>query len=373
MQICIRIFIAASVLFATFVTFGEDLSSRRSKEIQADSVKYRKSHYQHGIATITLEELESDGNDGIKIRETVSRQVWFDGACLRNDRLNSADIGFKGAVCGNNYIIQWSNDVRVVTAPIKEYGTTNDAIDSLHLWHPRWVGMSYNANALLAEDNTALIFPVTDEAGLVSKTVNEEMAGEGANVLVIQYEYAGTTQGDGVIGEVAEEIPFVLIRTFRVEPDKGDSLLSAQEVTRFPAQATEIVSEVNTSYALEEKTATWYPYESLSTLRQDGRLVSGRRIKIADMSFAKPDPGVFEISGFHFDKDQQISDRTDGVRQKEFFWDGTKAVPIPSEVVTDRIGDPPNQSWTRWILWLNLTVFAVIAIFAICRIFTGRS
>ena len=333
-------------------------------KVQLDAERYREDHFGHGEFLVRRTEL-TEGNDGKLIDgNAVTQRLWVDGEQIRKDVIAGAEL-HRVSLTGKKYISEVDSELDVVVAPQQEYP---DPRAHFGVFNPRWIGMGFNSPFALSQGRAHRCLKIPEKGplgvdsigteelnGVITTKLHFESSGkidlsklltqireqelqegsfgdEGENETNSsggfddEADGKGTVDGDGQVGGIES---YSFQNTLWFAPSQGNGLIKCVSRTSYPDRGVETVQELNAEYRRDDATGVWFPREVVTTTRSNGDLSFAFRDEIAEASFARPAPSVFQLNGFKLPVDRRISDRTLGPHQKNFFWDGTKPILIP--------------------------------------------
>lgn len=358
------------VALLSFPTTGDCQDAEEATRIQIECERYRETHFNQGSVSLRIETFADDGIGGRRPTSETVLKSWFSGDCLRTDVLNNAP-SFQCSICENKYIWATSEDSPVTIAPKSEYA---DPVSHFGLIHPRWIGTGCNPIGALSQGRQSRCLIIENKAYPDPPVLTHETI-DGANVVKIAYSKEGvipasllTKLAQGKKTDSASDSVSIEPKPYRSEeirwiaPEQGYALLKSLTRTTYPTDEIEILQELNANYAIDPVTKIWYPSHVTCTTLQNDRFLTGSQIDVQEISFSPPDPKTFEVESFGLSTDRRVNDRTQGPVQQDFFWDGSKLVPIPKAI--QQLDSPPLPSrWSKWVLLGNAIFLAMIGIY----------
>jgi len=357
-------------------------------ELQEKCEAHRVERFDHGEAILRTFSLMEGGEGVLEEKELYAQRIWFSGDCLRNDYLAGPSKS-RVAICNGQYIWDSGISVPVVVAPVAEYPAIHEQFGLAHI---RWVGMGYNSPTSMSSGRESRCLMLLEKSNHNGVTL-EKVIIDHVDAWKICYKQTGKLNFSGLENlrkssdstaadntqftgsdETSEPVAikpsvptsFELENTFWISPSQGYSLLRNDYRMSFPEIGVENLHNLHAEYTEDSNTKTWYPKAVTTFVRSNGKLVSGRKYKLENVVFARPDPAVFTLQGFALPVDTRISNRALGEYQKEFIWDGKKPVLIPD--VEDLIEERSAESHgarSFWLIGNGVLLLAVAAWFAV--------
>lgn len=323
--------------------------------LQAACLDYREEVTAHGRVFLRIVEEHREGASPGKQQEAEHR-IWFSGDLLRFDvRGRTGDESWSDwehyVVGPDEYIWIPEGEFQGVVAPAAEFASqAGGTIGHFVLYHPRWLGMGQNSEAVLqSRPGSRFVDPGLSKADYTE--VSLESLGDRPVPKVVRRTSFPPAKAD------APRIPGEFVMWFA--PDAGHSLIRA-EIREF-AEPRTIVRSVENRLGQFPHGGVWFPREVVRETKYGDEVTRRQVISIHEAEFGRPPRStVFTLQGIQLAEGKRVSDRTEGPRPTELVSDGNKIVELRGPTVQPA-AVPDATGQRSWLLLMNAAVLALLA------------
>lgn len=331
-------------------------------QLQAECLKYRGLITKHGhIAFHVIDERRTGPEAGSREAEY---RIWFSDERLRFDVSNRVDQRWSD---WENYVVDkdqytWipEGDFEGVVAPASEYkNDRGGVIGHFGLFHPRWLGMGQNSEALMHQEPTArTISPTITKANYQVDSV--QLNGFDAWKITRKTSFPGA---DSNAPRIPGEFVIWLV------PNAGMSLLRA-ELREFDDHATTIRT-VESELQQFPEIGAWFPKRMVRETTVGDKTTRHQTITVREAAFGNaPNDFVFTLAGLGLPKGKRISDRSRGPRETVLQWDGQQIIPVRGPITFIDLTTESRQY--GWLFVLNVALVAVLGTVYVVRLVRNR-